>query len=269
LSQAGILNDAGAIIPGSVAETFVTSAGTAIPVLNVLNVLGAIGSGNTVNIFAPNKLVNIFDDFLTTNSTSNSPGSLNWLQGSSNVFRTISGSATNPGQVVCSGNSNPGTICLADSQGSTGYPLVLGGGTYAVNWVHNLVTLSTGVNRYICQLGIMDTKDAVSQNGVYFSYSDNVNGGRWLLNCSSAGVTTSVDSGVAANTSFNNFGFLINAAGTSVSFTINGATVGTAITTNIPVLNISPMLKMLPTIGNNSASQTDLFYMQYILTTAR
>ena len=59
MSQAGLARITSSVIPPSVATSYVTNSGTAIPVANVLNVLGttvvagsipfrSIGSGNTV-----------------------------------------------------------------------------------------------------------------------------------------------------------------------------------------------------------------------------
>ena len=58
MSQAGILNDAGVILPANVATSYVTNSGTAVPAANVLNVLGGggeiiTGSGNTVTVKPP------------------------------------------------------------------------------------------------------------------------------------------------------------------------------------------------------------------------
>lgn len=55
MSQSGILRITTGSLPPSVATSYVTNAGTAVPALNVLNVLGAAGTtttgaGNTITI---------------------------------------------------------------------------------------------------------------------------------------------------------------------------------------------------------------------------
>jgi hypothetical protein len=224
--------------------------------------------GNTSSSsFQPNTTVNIFDDFLSNSSSDN--GYLNWLEGETNAFISEGGSSTHPGLIaISSGLSVNISLFLGDSS-FIDFPIVLGGGSYSINWVTSLVTLSEVANRYTNQQGMMDGVEVATTNGVYFSYSDNVNGGKWLLNCTNGGITTTVDSGTLAITGFVNLGFVVSANGGSVSFTINGASVGTAITTNIPTLNIGPMYKMLSTSGTLPQSQVDLFYMTYTLNSAR
>lgn len=97
-----------------------------------------------------------------------------------------------------------------------------------------LNTLSTTAERYSCRLGFIDSGTGESTDGIFFRYDSEVNGGEWECVCRAAGVETVVDSNVAPSAGvYQLFSIVVNAAGTSAVFSINGSVVAT-ITTNIP-----------------------------------
>ena len=93
--------------------------------------------------------------------------------------------------------------------------------------------LSSSTERFIEESGLVDNV-AGPTNGVYFRYSDDINGGNWECVCMDNSTTTVVDStvAVAVNTWYR-LEIEVNAAGTSAVFKIDGVTRAT-ITTNIP-----------------------------------
>lgn len=113
-----------------------------------------------------------------------------------------------------------------------------------------LQTLSTLAERYTAYLGFGDTTASGDMNdGAYFRYNDNVNGGRWECVTAVAGVRTATDSTIAAVGTFCIFEVRINAAGTSVEFYINDVLVATN-TTDIPVAaGFGLMFKIEKSIG--------------------
>jgi hypothetical protein len=134
--------------------------------------------------------------------------------------------------------------------------------------------LSDGTDRYEFYVQFGDGYVSSDNNdGVYFKYSDNVNSGKWQLLCSSGGTTTTADSGitVAADTWYK-LRAVINAAGTSVEFFIDGVSVGT-ITTNIPTGTsnlVSPCVRALKKLGTtNRLLYCDYITFQQLLTTPR
>lgn len=270
MSQAGTINVGSAVIPGDVAINFVTNNGTAQSVANTLDVFGVngittSGSGNvlTINGFNPNLAPYLYDDFIQNNS---GLGQLQWR--SSSVNDQVNGTATNPGLLKIANSASSGIFLGNDN--FTEFSYVLGGGVLSLNWVISLVTLSTAGNRYLATLGMTDNKlSGTPTNGIYFSYTDNVNGGQWVLNCTSASVTTSVNTTIAAVTGFVNLGITINAAATSISFTINGVSAGSAIVANIPTTGIGPSAQWARSAGSLPASLIDLFYLTQTLTTPR
>ncbi len=232
------------------------------------------GTGNTGWVLiaaapSPFSVSTLVDDFYQTlitadpNTNINPPGQLGW---NTNAFVYSNGTATHPGLVVNSGNTSVSYIWLTDF--NTTHGVQVGGGVIQLNFVISLVTLSVAGNRYTAWVGILD--DTVSpSNGIYFSYVDNVNSGQWVLTCRSGGVNTTVNTTTAAITGFVNLGITINAAGTSVSFQINGVTVGTPITTHIPTSALSPTYTFNKSTGSLPAALMDLFVMTNTLTTSR
>jgi len=282
MSQAGILKVSDSILPPSVATEFDTDSGSAIPVGNILNVFGGTGittsgSGNTITItaFQPNKNIVLFDDFVSVwGNTSNLINStLTWqaasaVQMNSDIADITSG---HPGMLQNAVmTSLDAGIFFATQAGAVYLPFILGGGAIILNWVIKLNALSNGAGRYALRLGMGDTKAADQANGVYFEYSDNINGGLWNIKTASASVTTTVSSAVAATTGFHNLQISINAAATSISYSIDGVSVGT-IATTIPITRLTPFYDATWVAGSVAAGTLaiDLFYMTQTLTTAR
>ena len=233
-----------------------------------LNVTGNAGT-NTLTItplsspFNPNITFELIDDFFPT---SLAIGQLNWTQVGGSTQQTLS-TAAHPGLILFGDDSLSGIYL---SSNATPYGLIVGGGTLSFNYIISLVGLSTGGNRYTTLVGLGDnTVASTPSNGIYFSYTDNVNGGNWVINCTSASVTTSVNTSVAGSTGFVNLGITVNALATSVSFTINGVAVGSAIATNIPLVNIFPFMTNIRSSGALPGSLLDLFYLIQSLTVAR
>ncbi len=101
-------------------------------------------------------------------------------------------------------------------------------------WCIRLEDLSDATNRYIVNVGILDSLNVdAAADSVIFRYSDNVNSGKWQLECKSAVAQTTADSGisVAADTWYRLRAVIYNSS--LAEFFINGVSVGT-ITTNIP-----------------------------------
>jgi hypothetical protein len=95
-------------------------------------------------------------------------------------------------------------------------------------------TLSDGTDTFTVYSGWGDNAGAGDMtDGAYFRYTHSVNSGRWEAVTAAGATRTATDTGIAADTTFHVFEVLINEAGTSVEFYIDGALVATN-TTNIP-----------------------------------
>lgn len=224
--------------------------------------------------FSPSGIITLSDDFI---------GYGIGTYGNANLISQLVWDAigTAPAANATTTNRNPGVLGLGATftSGGRGFGLshngtfggfILGGGAITINWIVNTATLSTGTNRYIVRMGIFDGT-APPTNGIFFSYTDNVNSGNWQCNSTAASASaTPISTSVAGATSYKNFQMTINAGGTSVEFFIDGASQG-SIATNIPTVSITPCYAVnwvAGTIGT-SAVLLDAFYLQQTLTSPR
>jgi hypothetical protein len=232
----------------------------------------------TVSAFQPNVALQEFDDFMNTFGDNSHFSKLTWISPTSSFLDGVPGTNTNPGILVMNngGSSNNLSMFLKQETASTSFTgaFASGGGAITNSWIVELTSLSSGGNTYRFSSGMADGvtinggTDAFV-DGIYFQYTNTVNGGQWTINCTKASTTTTVNTAVAANTTFNTLSYVINAGGTSVSFYINNALVGTPITTNIPTNPITPFLFSTNLSGNTPNVNADLWYVNVALATPR
>jgi len=275
ISALGAATD-GQLPIGSTGNAPVLATLTAGTGISITNGAGSITIDNTqTGGFAPASTIQLFDDFTGWTGLLSPSSQLQWytpVSQPSGLANPLNSTATNPGIYQIGGltNSAP-TAGLWLVPFSTAFnSFVLGGGAITLNWVIAVKTLSTGTNRYTLRMGLGDTTGGDQANGVYFAYSDNLNSGQWTCKTASSSTRTTTNTSTAASTSFVNFGITINAAASSVSFTINGVSVATH-ATNIPTAAISPFIEINRSAGNMAVNtlNIDLFYMSQTLTTPR
>lgn len=230
------------------------------------------------NAFEPNAVVTDFDDFISWGDVHAATGGgskWSWYVYNADSFYPAVGTAAHPGQFVVLNPSASKSVAIAttEANAATVFPFVLGAGSFNLNWVINLGTLSNGTNRYIVYVGLGFANGAPitePTDGVYFTYTDNVNSGNWSAKTASGGVRTTVNSSVAGSTNFVNLGIQVNAAASSVTFTINGTSIGTS-STNIPTIAVPIAFSGVCTVGAypTGTQALDLVYYTQTLTTAR
>jgi hypothetical protein len=216
-------------------------------------------------------VVQISDDFIAaTGATGAVNSQLGWTQASTGSLSFVNTAGTidngHPGNMISVTGTGTNTL-----QGFSG--VILGGGIITLSWVFKITTLSNGTNRYVLRMGLGDTVSASDQtNGVYFEYSDNINSGDWNYKTASASTRTTDTSTTVVTTGWHNAQMVINAAASSIAFSVDGVSLGVPITTNIPTTAIQPLFYINSTVGagtGNSNIYVDLFYMNQVLTTAR
>lgn len=144
----------------------------------------------------------------------------------------------------------------------------LGSGAAIYNMRIQIPTLSTGTDTYTIRAGLMNSLTAEPANGVYFRYTDGTNSGKFQCVTRASSTETATDSGITAATGTTyKFEIIVNAAGTSVEFKINGATVATN-TTNIPASSssIGYGLGLIRTAGTNQINPIDVDYQEFYYT---
>lgn len=156
--------------------------------------------------------------------------------------------------------------------GSNNANILLGGGTINLNWVVNTAILSDETNTYTLTIGLGSAGSVSGSitDGIYFTYTDSVNSGKWVINASASSATTSANTTTPVVPGWVNVGVTINASGTSAEFFINGVSQG-AISTNIPVIGLIPFFQMIVNAGTIAQDSflADLMYFTQNFTTSR
>ena len=213
------------------------------------------------------------DDFITGLNSSH----LGWLETRSgtNAFSTIvaSGSeAFNKAQGCL--QLSTGTTASGRSASSLNSNMGINYTTISQKWRMWLPSLSDAANEYSFMMGFGDTPAGagiVHTDEISFAY-DRLVSSNWLCKTTKAGVTSQTITAIAVNpTTFNTFQININAAGTSVSFIINGVTVATH-ALNIPGFTefVGPMAKISKSVGTTArVSLIDYFWQKINWAVAR
>jgi hypothetical protein len=159
--------------------------------------------------------------------------------------------------------------CNGSPSGFT-YGYVMGSGLISLEMILQVPVLSTGGTRYFftCGFGDSTSTSSGSNNGIYFSYIDNVNAGKWQIVCSNASTFTTTNTTIAADTSWHRYRIDVNANATSVSFYIDDVLAGT-ITTHIPTIAIDIFCNIINSVGASSILNLDAVTFYQALTTSR
>lgn len=228
-----------------------------------------------INELDPSLYLRLYDDFTSVISTN--AGALAWTAASLTSSTSGAGGATNTN--VDSGH--PGIYYLDTVNTTTGgfgfrqytNSIVLGGGVCTIEMLVNLGNLSTVGEEYVYHMGLIDTVTTGTDqaNGVYMVYDRLTNGDFWCGSTANGGSRTRTASAVAVTAAaWHKLKIVINAAATSVAFTVDGSAVAT-ITTNIPTSNkVGFGFLMYKTAGTTSRKiYHDYFKATIALTTPR
>jgi len=234
------------------------------------------GSGNQLSValdnqpFNPLTMMRHWDDFLFSETSSGSDNTSNMYWNTSAIRANVSADieSGHPGIWALDGLSNR-DIGLSGSGLSTG-GIVPGGGEITIHWVFKTNALSDATNGYRLRIGFSDaTQSFPPTDGIWFEYTHGTNSGNWQIVSRAASTSTTNNTSTAAVADWTRATIVINAAGTSVAYYIDGVEVSNSpITTNIPS-SISPYASIQNLAGSGTILKLDLMYVEQQLTTAR
>jgi hypothetical protein len=142
--------------------------------------------------------------------------------------------ANRPAAWLQTGTTTTGYAQLLERASGNPAAWVSGSSSLDFSWAMLVGNLSDGTETYTVRAGLETNNFNSVNDGVFFRYTHSVNSGNWICVTRRSGVETVTNTSTAPTTaSYTKFQILINSAGTSVSFLINGSVVATH-TTNIP-----------------------------------
>lgn len=247
-----------------------SNSSSGIPFTNVNDAIDYLLS---VAVFNPSKTMRFYEDWCGGDYTS----IYSWLNNSSGTGANVS--IGDPNTIIS--NNHQGVARLFTGTTATGRAvlyvnvsnLILGGGEMVVDIPVYMAALSTAGQTFRVRVGLGDgNASADHTNGVYWDYIHSTSSGNWVGKTASSGSRTSLDSLVPAATGWTRLTFIVNAAGTSVTYYVNGVSVGSN-TTNIPTGNtqwVTPILKIVKTVGTTSVElDVDYFFINQTFTVPR
>lgn len=220
----------------------------------------------------PSKRLELYDDFVSVVANATSP--FCWLDSANSG---ILGSLSVATAGVLDAN-HPGVMQLRTNTSTSSAPSIvsynsylLGGGTFVNEWLVQLSALSDGTDTYTTRVGVHNGFSTTPTDGAWFEYTHGTNSGKWQCITSNNSTQSTADSGVAAASgSWIKFKVVVNAAGTSVDFYINGTKVAT-ITTNIPTTRVTGVGAIIAKSAGTSDRKLyiDYCHLTYDFTSAR
>lgn len=161
------------------------------------------------------------------------------------------------GEYKCQvGTTTTGRGHLGSSAGSVN-TIRFGDQAIDYGWWAWMQALSDGTDTFHAMIGFFDSlTSATPNNSTMFRYTHGTNSGKWeCVTRDNGGTENAVDTGVAGNIVYNEYRILVPAAGTPVTFMINGAIVcGGPISTGVPT-NARKMghgAQMIKSAGTNN-----------------
>lgn len=191
-----------------------------------------------------------YDEFYNTPSSGQSNGYFFNTNsgGSASVAAGISGVV----ELNTGTTSSSRVVLITGANGSPGNTVTLGNGAVYIKCrIYDIPTLGDGTDDYNLRVGLGNTLSGVFNSGVWVEYSSGTSA-NWRYATSNGGSSTINTSGTAVTTGAHDVEILINAAGSSAGFWVDGTHLGT-ITTNISTtVAIGHEIQLQKTAGTNA-----------------
>lgn len=176
----------------------------------------------------PRTVAQFVEDFWSTQSLQGSLVANN----SSGTTNAQAGEQDAPGILVCSTSTS--ATARAGLITNTSTAIRLGANESLVEMRVRIPTVSDGTNTFTVRGGFMSDMGGDAPNGVFWRYTHSVNSGNWQGVARNNNSETATNFSTAPVTSgWQRLTIIVNAAGTSAEFFINGTSVGT-VASNIP-----------------------------------
>lgn len=222
-------------------------------------------ASSTGSAFDPTTTANIYEEFITGNEDADELGTYGWRifnNGTGTLPTRIDGVSGRPGIIrLNSGTTASTRSCISLGDSTALNSLVVGGGQIIFETSVRLIGTLTLFSRAQFGLGDTPNTNGAQANGVYFEFNPGGAETQFRIVSSAAGVSTRNNtSQTVVSGTWYRLRLTINAAGTSIQASINGVDVGSPITTNIPSLAISPLLKLDGLVGGVAVT-ADIDYL--------
>ena len=172
---------------------------------------------------------------------------------------SITGVDGNPGIInFQTGSTTTGSASIFNNQKST-----FGNGSYECEFRLKIEDLSTSSQRFTLYIGFGTSFTTEPTDGAYFVYSDNINSGNWQAKTASSSSRTTANSSTAVVAdAWIKLKIVVNAAGTSVSFYVDGVEIANSpITTNIPTSTFFDLgMGVVKSVGSTNR----FIYLDYV-----
>ena len=219
----------------------------------------------------------LFDDFMTSSIAATVMGQLLWLIGVNGA-----NSSVNPPTTVMAGHPGIAQISVQNSLNSAAslslQPILLGAGQVTFEAMVMVPVLGLTTQQFVFQFGLADNltqTNADPNNGIFFEYSQ-AGSTFWRYRTGKASTYTTNNSTVTVVAgAWYKLRFVVNTIDSSVSFYISAAGGGAVtlvgvVTTNIPVLQVTPMFQMRKTNGSTAViANVDYALIDFNLVAAR
>ena len=226
----------------------VTAAQYVAPVMTV----NAKGIVTAIADLTPAHGITLKEDFIATTAV----GNLGWTgtaNSGTNGMNSSSGSGTIMG--IYRGDTSTSSTSAPTLSLGNGVSMVLGLAETTYEMKFHVASLSTVGEEFIIRVGLHNsTTSAAPVNGVFFEY-DRLSSVNWRLRAlqNSVGTVTTSATAVAA-AAWMVLKCVINSAGTSAEFFVDGVSLGT-VTSNIPTTityTVAPTLQIIKSAGTTS-----------------
>ena len=241
----------------------------------------ALGAGDIPN---PANVAIFYEDFITgfVASGGGSFTASNQFTTQSTFSPSYSMQGTHPGSV----SGHPGVLKSPQQTGRTATAaqllvvrpaarsralFIAGAGVITGDFNINIFQLGNGTDDAQVAIGLMANPiyNGASAAGVYWSYQ-NAGSANWQFKVSDGTTTTVVTTAIPVTTGWHHLAWVVNAAGTSVTYSVDGVSGGSPVTTHIPTVKLPPCFMLWKRLAPAAFfSSVDYFYITETFPTPR